>query len=337
MTEQKCTLFTKFLRNEKIDPFLSTTWCRDRLFASEDHGSILRFYDTFRSRDDIIEWMRERPKGRAEIIEVEGDKEEIVVIPTADYEGRLSRECRENIFKGMHIIFVESGSPKDPYFNYSHSCNVGIKAALKYNPRWIVLSNDDMVKIDGPDVLLKELRRMDPERLNSLFTRPTGYHSFPICIGVPRSVIGRTIEYFYLLSRKNMNTGIFLKTGKVSRKFGARWVFASRREIFRRLFYRETRCYILTSDFSIFSGRWAKSVNGDAFDEAYINGVEDWELSLRICSDRRSYDFINYEIGDLIGSSIGDYWGARNLREVANMVYFDDKISNMLAGNSKEW
>ena len=337
MTEQKCTLFTKFLRHEKIDPFLSTTWCRDRLFTSEDHGSILRFYDTFRSRDDIIEWMIERPKGRTEIIEVEGDKEEIVVISTADYEGRFSRECRENIFKGMHIIFVESGSPKDPYFNYSHSCNVGIKAALKYNPRWIVLSNDDMVKIDGPDVLLKELRKKDPERLSSLFTRPTGYHSFPICIGVPRSVIGRTVEYFYLLSRRNMNTGIFIKTGKLSRKFGARWVFASRSEIFKRLFYRETRCYILTSDFSIFSGRWAKSIDGDAFDEAYINGVEDWELSLRICRDRTSYDFIDYEIGDLTGSSIGDYWGSRNLREVANMVYFDDKISNMLAGNSKEW
>ncbi|MEM3860085.1 MAG: hypothetical protein QW478_11905 [Candidatus Micrarchaeaceae archaeon] len=83
--------------------------------------------------------MKERPKGRAEIIEVEGDKEIIVVIPTADFNGKYAKECRENIFKGLHIIFVESGFPKDPYFNYAHNCNVGIKKAMEYNPKWIVV------------------------------------------------------------------------------------------------------------------------------------------------------------------------------------------------------
>ncbi|MCL5873788.1 MAG: hypothetical protein M1161_00380 [Candidatus Thermoplasmatota archaeon] len=336
MTEQKCTLCTDYHQKEIVNSFLSTTWCRDRLFTSEDPSKIRSFYDTFHSREDIIEWMRERPKGRAEIKEVEGNKETIVVIPTANYEGRFSRECRENIFKGIHTIFVESGSPRDPYFNYSHSCNVGIKRALQYNPKWIVVSNDDMEKVDDVEVLTAELRKKDPEKLNSLFTKPTIYHSFPICIGVPRAIIGRTAEYIYLLSRRNMNTGIFLATKKISKKFGAKWVFASRQELLKKVFYKETRCFILTSAFSIFSGRWVKSVNGEVFDEAYINGVEDWELSLHICNERNSIDFIEYRIGDLIGSTVGDYWGVRNLREVANMVYFDDKISEKTSTDGRE-
>jgi hypothetical protein len=310
-----------------VSSFLSITWCRDRLFNSENPADILKFYDTFQGREDIIGWMKERPKGRTEIKEIEGDKEIIVVIPTANYEGSFARECRDNIFKGIHIIFVESGSPRDPYFNYSRSCNEGIKRALEYNPKWIVVSNDDMFKIDDAEVLLSELKKKDPEKLNSLFTKPTIYHSFPVCIGVPRYFIGRTAEYFYLLSKRNMNTRMFLTTKKISKKFGAKWVYASRREIFKKVFYKETRCFILTSAFSIFSGRWAKSLNGVVFDELYINGVEDWELSYRICYDRKNFDFIEYRIGDLIGSSVGEYWGIRNLREVANMVYFDNKMS----------
>ena len=45
--------------------------------------------------------MRERPKGVANIHEFEGDKDIIVVIPTADFNGKYAKECRENIFKGL--------------------------------------------------------------------------------------------------------------------------------------------------------------------------------------------------------------------------------------------
>jgi len=37
--------------------------------------------------------MKERPKGASHIHEVEGSKEIIVVIPTADFIGKHAREC----------------------------------------------------------------------------------------------------------------------------------------------------------------------------------------------------------------------------------------------------
>ncbi|MEM3860457.1 MAG: hypothetical protein QW478_13865, partial [Candidatus Micrarchaeaceae archaeon] len=158
MAQKKCAPLSKYDRNVNLDLFFSTTWCRDRLFASDNPNDILKFYDTFSNRDELIQWMKERPKGTAEIIEVEGDKEIIVVIPTADFYGKYAKECRENIFKGLHIVFVASGFPKDPYFNFAHTCNVGIKKAMEYNPKWIVYSNDDMFKIDDVSKLKKELK-----------------------------------------------------------------------------------------------------------------------------------------------------------------------------------
>jgi len=86
----------------------------------------------------------------------EGKKDIIVIIPTADFEGEYAKRCCEEIFKGLHIIFVVSGKGNN-YFNYAHNCNVGINKAMEYNPKWVVLSNDDVVKIDEISSLIKEL------------------------------------------------------------------------------------------------------------------------------------------------------------------------------------
>jgi len=128
--------------------FFSLVDYRNNLFTSNDPKKIMEFYDSFENCDWFIEWMKERPKGASYIYEVEGNKDIIVVIPTADFNGKHARECRENIFKGLHIIFVESGGRDVFYFNHAYNCNLGIKKAMEYNPKWIVYSNNDMVKED---------------------------------------------------------------------------------------------------------------------------------------------------------------------------------------------
>ena len=65
---------------------------RNNYFTSDDPNKIIEFYNGFENRDQLIQWMRERPKGSATIHEVEGDKDIIVVIPTADFSG-ISCSC----------------------------------------------------------------------------------------------------------------------------------------------------------------------------------------------------------------------------------------------------
>ncbi len=83
------------------------------------------------------------------------------MIPTADFNGNYAKECRDNIFKGLHIVFVESGGRGDFYFNFAHNCNVGIKKAMEYNPKWVVFSGDDAYKIDSPNILRSQLKEID--------------------------------------------------------------------------------------------------------------------------------------------------------------------------------
>ena len=169
--------------------FFSLVDYRNFYFTSNDPIKIIEFYDGFENRDQLIQWMKERPKGTATIIEVDGHKEIIVVIPTSDFNGKYAKECRENIFKGLHMVFVESGGKEDFYFNYAHNCNMGIKKAIEYNPKWVVVSNDDMEKIDEVGTLMKELRANDPKTLKALLAQPSKQHSSTGLIGVKRIFI----------------------------------------------------------------------------------------------------------------------------------------------------
>ena len=153
--------------------------------------------------------MKDRPKGVANIHEVDGDKEIIVVIPTADFNGKYAKNCRENIFKGQHIVFVESAEIPDPYFNGAHNVNIGIKKAIEYNPKWIVFSGDDMVKIDDVKVLKEELMKLDETRYDVVFTNPSEYHSTLEKISAPSQLY----KFYYRITSWNYG-GVLLKMYK---------------------------------------------------------------------------------------------------------------------------
>ena len=166
--------------------FFSLVDYRNNYFTSDDPNKIIEFYEGFENRDQLIQWMKERPKGVANIREVEGDKEVIVVIPTADFNGKYARECRENIFKDIHMIFVESGGREDFYFNIAHNVNIGIRKAMEYNPKWVVFSGDDMYKIDDVSLLVSELKKINNRKYAAVFTEPSRYHSIPCKLSKPR-------------------------------------------------------------------------------------------------------------------------------------------------------
>ena len=110
---------------------------------------------------------------------------------------QYAKGCRESIFKGLHIIFVESGWG-DFYFNYAHNCNLGIKKALEYDPNWIVISNDDMYKIDDVKILSEQLKRLSSSEKCIVYLEPPGKsYSYWAYIGRPASVRG----LFYLWNR----------------------------------------------------------------------------------------------------------------------------------------
>ena len=155
----------------KDELFFSLVDYRNSRFTSDNPDKIIEFCNSFKDRNNLIEWMKERPKGVANIHEVDGDKGIVVVIPTADFNGKYAKECRENIFRGLHMVFVESGGRGDFYFNYAHNCNVGIRKAMEYNPKWCIISNDDAETFYRPADLVEELSRVDNNKIKIVFTK----------------------------------------------------------------------------------------------------------------------------------------------------------------------
>ena len=309
-----------------VELFFSIVDYRNNYFSSNNVRKVKEFFNGFHTSEQLIKWMKERPKGISNINEVDGSKEIIVVIPTGDADGKYARECRENIFEGLHIIFVESGGKDDFYFNYAHNCNIGIRKALSYKPKWIILSNDDMYKIDNVDNLRTQLAKLSPLDYGLIFSRPGLYHSIENSIVEVNNLYYLFSKLSSLLKRNNKET-IF----NLMKKYNCKYITLSRKKIkdvlISSFLGRIRMFYTLTSSFCIFSGVNILETNGDIFDETYINGVEDWDISIIFKCKPFKFTSIDYSIGDFIGETLGNSL-VRSLRDVGNLLYFSNKIGS---------
>jgi GT2 family glycosyltransferase len=243
------------------------------------------------------------------IYEVEGEKDIVIVIPTANHDGEYARNCANEIFKGQQIIFVESSGP---FFNYARSCNFGLKYALKYKPKWVVLSNDDEYKIDDISILKNDLSELDNTAIDNVFVKETKYHSHPISIYKQRLLL-----LYRNFNRYNKTRLELFK--KYNIKFLVRQI-----NFYRKFFMKTVYTFELTGSFAIFSSNFLSS--GNFLNEAYINSMEDVDLSLRISKGGFKTKYVDFKIGDYIAKSLG--WSvSRTLRNVANLTYINKKFN----------
>ena len=311
----------------RTELFFSLAGFHNDMFTSNDPEKIIEFLNGFSNRESLVQWMKDRPKGRPYIHEVEGEKKVIVVIPTADFNGKFAKECRENVFKGLHIVFVESGAPADFYFNFSHYVNAGIKKAMEYNPNWIVVAGDDMRKIDDPEILVEALSKIDPLQVQVVFTKssPDRYHSKPAYFGRPNFLGKMYLSWIRHTRLAPYDFWIYLhKWNGLIEKFGINVILLPRHFV-SKIFFTRIKPVILTMSLSIFSCSFVKSEKCNVFNETFINGAEDWDLCWRIFRkgiSSTSIQFIDYEIGEQSGGTLGT-GGVRAIRDIANVAYFN--------------
>jgi len=290
----------------------------NKLFTSNKLEDLYEFYSHFSTAEELIKWMRERPKAEPKFFHVQGKRKIVVVVPTKDHEGELAKNIKD-IFKGLHIIFVESSGP---YFNYAYSVNRGMEEALTLDPQWIVLSNDDEYKIDEVSVLEKEL-----EKVNSpvVFTQEGRYHSFYVCISKYRWVVERYRHVIYRFKK-----GVFPVLHKIRKKFNIKYFVCQKKgEIHRgrrRFYHIHETCFKNIGSFGIFSSNFVEK--GDIFDDTFINGYEDVWLSFSLKD--KECPVINYRIEDDIGKSLGKE-ELRSLRDIVNLVYFHKLIQKFIS------
>ena len=312
--------------------FFSLVDYRNNYFTSDDPNKIIEFYNGFENRDQLIQWMKERPKGVANIHEVEGDKDIIVVIPTADFNGKYAKECRENIFKGLHIIFVESGEVPDPYFNYAHNCNVGIRKAMEYNPKWVVVSNDDIASAAPSQVLLSELSKINDSNVDCVFTINGNKTKIKTSI-CKFNTLGLIIYSILIHTPFNKLIGQnyrgALVIAEIKRGLHDNYIIIRDKKRFIEIFFKKLYTFDNIESFGIFSGKFIKNNGIKIFDETYINGYEDEEISIIISKNPDKTAFINYNMRAIEGGTFGSDL-RRGLRYIASDSYIQYKIENEL-------
>ena len=307
---------------------------KNNLFTSNNQDDIIEFYNSFQSRDDLLQWMKERPKGVACIHEIEGDTDIIVVIPTADFNGKYAKECRENIFKGLHIIFVESGEIPDLYFNGAHNVNVGIKKAMEYDPKWVVFSNDDMKNASSVANLVRELSHLDNKAVNLVLVKKSLQSATNTSIaklnflGLLAYLILGFTPINKVIDNKYTEFFTFIKN---TRKYGNRYIIAAINDRFFAIFFKRLYSYYNFESFGIFSGRYISNKSG-IFDETYVNAHEDQDVSIILSKEPTKIAWIDYGIEGIGGESLGKSL-QRMLRRVASDCYFNYKIERGLLGN----
>ncbi|TMI68926.1 hypothetical protein E6H16_01035 [Candidatus Bathyarchaeota archaeon] len=300
----------------------------NRLLISSNPQDLIKFYSSFNDPKSLIDWMKNRPSGRAIIRPVDGNPDIVVVIPTADSNGKFASSCR-GIFRGLQIVFVESGVG-DPYFNYSRNCNLGLSHALSYNPKWIVLSNDDVIQIDNISALVTGLSNKNHLTSDVVFAQPPGrHHSYSL--GIARN------SYSMAIARSTYaRNGLYALAGgywrrqiQIEKKFHADFIIADQRARFSFL-YKILFRFLNGAAFSIFNTNFVRKSHGKLFDETYINGVEDVDLFLQFANSNGHHSFVHFEIGTMTGASLGSWNITRRFRNIANEAYLNYKLRNRL-------
>ena len=325
----------------------------DELYYSDNPKDVLKFYDKFESVEDLVKWMKSRPRSYINIYEVEGDTDIIIVIPTANVNGQYAKMDLE-VYKGFHIIFCESSGR---YFNYAYSVNTCVKEAIKYNPEWVIFSNDDVYKIDEPGVLKNELKKLNYKEVTAILHMDKNYefrHNElrilrPTLIKSYRSFLLGSLSLFYdeIIHKASRNVDsslIYLLAKaqidyyKILRKFNLplvdiRTVDMNRlsykiRHIIERVFNEYINNFYIKKfgDFGGFSRAFLNKVNGVIFDDTFINGVENYDLSFRLMMKGIPINLIKYRKGSYKGRSLGfglnNKGVSRNIRNFANFIYF---------------
>ncbi len=292
------------------------------LYYSSNPDDIVDFYTNFNTAHDIISWLKKMPKEKErEIIEIEGDKDIVVTMSTINAQSKHAKEAVE-LYKGQQIIFVQNADKlPQKYFNISKSYNMGLIQALKYKPKYVILSNDDMIKVDDFSKLKKQIEKID-SKYDTLFTDTLYTPPYNVSHSMPMDISSMT--GFYKLYNR-MKGGYSAKTQAIMDKFDLSVICNSNteRKMLHAMLFRKIISFYNIGNFAIFGPKFLKSKGREIFDELCFNGYDDIDVSLAL-NKRNNYSMVDFKINALQGTSFG-MSPTRWLRALASHIYFDYK------------
>ena len=293
-----------------------------QIWQSSDKGKFYDLYSRINGPEDLIPLLQSVPKANVELkIDRPSNRSKIlVIVPTSDEKSERSSDI-SHLFAPYPVVFAVSTGP---YFNYPHSCNIAISEAVKYDPEWIVLCNDDMIAIDPVEVLVESLDTLQRGVYTATNPGRIGYHG-EVCLVTKPSSFGIVFELIEFFFSKNF-LGIWALTNRNIRRKQVRIDIV--RSSFTRIKSKFSRIrdveFMNFSDFAIFSASLAKEFR---FDELFLSDYDDYDLSLRLYEAGIPVRKLPFKIGSVGGYSMSGKNGTRRfLRDQISRYYLTFKL-----------
>jgi hypothetical protein len=300
----------------------------EALYSSSSVEDIFNFYEALEDVRSLVRFSRSRPSAPIRAA-VEGSREDYVfVVPTPDINCKNARNVAR-LFRGAIVLFVESSGR---YFNYAKSINRGLAEALKFNPEWIILANDDLFEVDPIERLYQILsseRDADAVLASPGYIQGIWLHSHDTFFCTNTEFYDFVIGVF----RQRLD---YPRIAKINRRFGATLsVLAD-----YPLAYESFRFYLNTSlykwgryrhvvarfrNFGDFCAMRPRLVRKYQMDETFINNAEDLDLSFRFKEDLVPVAVSKFRVGSGISTTLGTS-KQRRLRSLLNGIYLSNKL-----------
>jgi GT2 family glycosyltransferase len=217
----------------------------------------------------------------SKITKISGNDDFIIIVPTRNLKNKIAIDFLDKIksssFFDPSVIVMESSGAE---FHFSKVMNEGINLALKFKPKYIALSNDDVRPLGS---------NWDLNLISKLTDNKLGF----IC---PSLVNDKGVEIGPIVNMPSYDKVLlFTKFYKIIPLITFQYIKKINHFVIN---HHENKDIIVnkgsplgiinSQPFSIFDSTLLAEIKG--FDENFKNGCEDFDLSLRIYS-------LNYKIG----------------------------------------
>lgn len=325
---------------------------REFLYQKLNKENFLQFYNSFESVYDLMKFTKSRKRADTRIFLIEAEKgsEISAVVPTKSIESNLVKILSKKL-QGFNIIFVESGGP---FFNFSYSMNVGIQEAIKINSKYIMLSNDDIFPLGGIEKLAEEV--VDSSNEYDIFIPTILNGKEPM--SSRQEIYAQSWLTEHIISNSLISCMNPSKISQSSRKLVRKLNIYNDSSVIKYIVLRHNepalRKYQNTSGISAVE-RIAKKfnpflieinnvqpisiiksdlLNSEKFDESYINGGEDTDLSLRLAMRGAKVHYLNDRFQNIGGYSLGQNTERILKNTIPEILIFGYKLNQYINQNN---
>ncbi len=288
----------------------------EQLYSSDSLSDTLAFYSTLNDIADLVSFSRSRPRP---ILKVYGRGFEsetglVVVSLTQDIRSPLVTRLLD-AYRTHAIILVESSGK---FFNFAYAMNHGINFALRLRREFVLLTNDDVLPnkplqcdLFNPNTVRADVLVPGVTLTNGPLSNTISICRQPRVVQLAYRVLGgRLAKFLPVDSRARawasrspvMNAGDLATYILLSGDPFIRW--SARRLLERVLGFASEECLRVLNiqPISVFSSR---ALKGHFFDETFINGGEDLDLSIQLALDRFRFQKVAEQFTSIGGASLG--------------------------------